>query len=124
MDNKPIGIFDSGIGGLTVLRELIKILPNEDFIYFGDTARVPYGSKSPDLIREYSEQITRFFQKKDVKLVVDACFTSSSIALEHIRNKFNTLDIVGVTEYGARSAAVVTENNNIGVIGTKTTIKS
>ncbi|MCK5682631.1 glutamate racemase [bacterium] len=124
MDNKPIGIFDSGIGGLTVLKELIKILPDEDFIYFGDTARVPYGGKSPELIREYSEEITSFFQKKNVKIVVDACFTSSSIALEHIRNKFKSLDIVGVTEYGARSASVVTENNNIGVIGTKTTIKS
>lgn len=124
MNNKAIGIFDSGIGGLTVLRELIKILPDENFIYFGDTARVPYGGKSPELIREYSEQITAFLQKKDVKLVVDACFTSSSIALEHIKDRFSGLDIIGVTEYGARSAAVVTENRKIGVIGTKTTIKS
>ncbi|MDF2950224.1 MAG: murI [Sedimentibacter sp.] len=123
MDNRPIGIFDSGVGGLTVMREVMEQLPYENIIYLGDTARIPYGSKSEQTIRKYSNQCSSFLKSKDVKAIVIACNTASSIALEHVQKNFD-LPIIGVIDPGARSAAAVTENKRIGVIGTIATINS
>jgi len=123
MDNRPIGVFDSGVGGLTVAKEIMKQLPNEKIIYFGDTARVPYGSKSKETIIKYSNQIIRFLQSKNVKAIIIACGTASSIALETVKNAYN-IPILGVVEPGAKSAVMATENKKIGIIGTEGTIAS
>lgn len=120
---KPIGMFDSGVGGLTVAREVIRNLPNERIVYFGDTARVPYGGKSKDTILRYSRQIVRFLQQQDVKAIVVACNTASAFALEEIRTEIN-IPMIGVVKPGAKTACEVTRNNRIGVIGTKGTISS
>lgn len=119
----PIGVFDSGIGGLTVAREIMRQIPHEDIIYFGDTARVPYGSKSKDTIIRFSRQIIRFLKTKDVKAIVVACNTASAQALEDIRPELD-IPILGVVKPGARVAAEVTENGKIGVIATSSTIES
>jgi len=121
--NRPIGIFDSGIGGLTVLREALRELPNEEFIYFGDTARVPYGGKSKETITRFSEENIRFLQTFDIKLGVVACHTASSLALKHLNEKFS-LPIIGVVEPGTKRALSTTKNGRIGVIGTRATISS
>lgn len=123
MDNRPIGIFDSGVGGLTVMREVMEQLPYENIIYLGDTARIPYGSKSDQTIRKYANQCSSFLKSKDVKTIVIACNTASSIALEFVQKNFD-LPIIGVIDPGARSAAASTENGRIGVIGTIATINS
>ncbi|MBM3253573.1 MAG: glutamate racemase [Candidatus Omnitrophica bacterium] len=125
MDNqkKAIGVFDSGVGGLTVVREIMKQLPKEDIIYFGDTARVPYGTKSKDTIIKFSIENVRFLLKFDVKVIVVACNTASSISLPSLRFHFN-VPIIGVIRPGAREAVRVTKNKRVGVIGTKTTIAS
>lgn len=123
MKNKPIGIFDSGVGGLTVLKEINKLLPNENLIYLGDTARVPYGIRSPETVIKYSLQCAEFLYKKDIKLLVLACNTSSSISLDILRKKFN-IPIIGVIEPGTKTALKFTKNNKIGVIGTEATIQS
>lgn len=120
---RAIGIFDSGVGGLTVLKEIVASLPQEDTIYVGDTARVPYGTKSPDTVIRYSREITSFLVKRDIKLLVVACNTASAVALEKLKDEF-PLPIVGVIEPGARKAVSVTRNGRIGVIGTEGTIKS
>lgn len=119
----PIGVFDSGVGGLTVAREIMRNLPNERIVYFGDTARVPYGSKSKDTIIRYSRQIIRFLQTQGVKAIVIACNTASALALETVEQEFH-LPIIGVVKPGAKVAADVTENGRIGVIGTESTIHS
>ncbi len=119
----PIGVFDSGIGGLTVAREIMRQIPHEDIVYFGDTARVPYGSKSKDTIIRFSRQIIRFLKTKDVKAIVVACNTASAQALEDIRPELD-IPILGVVKPGARVAAQVTENGKIGVIATSSTIES
>lgn len=119
----PIGVFDSGVGGLTVAREIMRNLPNEDIVYFGDTARVPYGSKSKDNIIRYSRQIIHFLQTKGVKAVVIACNTASALALDAVKDEFD-VPIIGVVEPGARAALAVTETKKIGVIGTEATVKS
>ena len=119
----PIGVFDSGIGGLTVFKELIKILPRENIIYFGDTARVPYGSKSEKTIRDYSIQNAKFLLSKNVKAIVIACNTSSAIALEEIQSITN-LPVVGVIKPGSIAAVNSTKNKRIAVIGTTATISS
>lgn len=119
----PIGVFDSGVGGLTVMREISKQLPAEDIVYFGDTARVPYGSKSKKSIIRFSQQIIRFLMTKNVKAIVIACNTASALAMEEVRADFS-LPIMGVVEPGARSAASATKNGLVGVIGTDGTIKS
>src|SRR5215212_11254379 len=119
----PIGVFDSGIGGLTVVRELIRQLPNESIIYFGDTARVPYGPKSPDTVLRYSREITSYLQHEGVKALVVACNTATAHALPALRREFQ-LPIVGVIEPGARAAASATTTKRVGVIGTAGTIKS
>lgn len=119
----PIGVFDSGVGGLTVASEVMKQLPNERIIYFGDTARVPYGNKSKKAIIKYSKQIVNFLLEKNVKGIVIACNTASAFALDEIISQVS-IPIIGVIEPGAKTAAYVTKNNNIGIIGTKGTINS
>ncbi|MDA8157804.1 MAG: glutamate racemase [Deltaproteobacteria bacterium] len=119
----PIGIFDSGLGGLTVLKEIRKILPFEDLIYFGDTARVPYGNKSKETIIKYSSEILGFLTGMSVKIVVVACNTSSSLALEYLKDKAD-VPVFGVIEPGAKKAVRVSSGGNIAVIGTSATIKS
>ena len=121
--SKPIGIFDSGIGGLTVLKELCKKLPHENTVYLGDTARVPYGTRSPETVTRYSSENTRFLFSKEVKMIVVACNTASSVSLEAIRNAA-PVPFVGVIEPGAKAAAAATENKKIGIIGTEATIRS
>lgn len=123
MDNAPIGVFDSGVGGLTVAREIIRQLPEESMIYFGDTARVPYGSKSKDTIIRYSRQIVNFLLSKGVKAVVIACNTASALALTELQREY-IVPIVGMVQPGATAAMNATKNKNIGIIGTNATIKS
>lgn len=119
----PIGVFDSGVGGLTVVREIMRQIPDEPIVYFGDTARVPYGSKSKETIVRYSRQIIRFLMTQQVKAIVVACNTASAYALEEVRQEFD-IPIIGVVLPGARVAAETTENGRIGIIGTKGTVKS
>lgn len=121
--NAPIGVFDSGVGGLTVVREIMRQLPNENIIYFGDTARVPYGSKSKDTIIRYARQIIRFLKTKEVKAIVIACNTASALALDVIRGEID-IPILGVVSPGARAAIEATKTNKIGVIATEATIRS
>lgn len=123
MSWQAIGIFDSGVGGLTVLRELANVLPQEDTIYFGDTARVPYGTKSPDTVIRYSREIASFLIKRDIKLLVAACNTASAVALPTLQEAL-PVPVVGVIEPGARRAVQVTTKGVIGVIGTSGTIRS
>jgi len=118
---KPIGVFDSGIGGLTVVKRLLSVLPKESIIYFGDTARVPYGSKSNETVIEYSIQNTKFLLQKGVKAVVVACNTASSIAIDELRKNFD-VPIIGMITPGAQMAVEETRNKKIGVIGTRATI--
>lgn len=119
----PVGVFDSGVGGLTVAREIMRQIPNENIIYFGDTARVPYGSKSKETITRYSRQIVRFLQEQKVKAIVAACNTASAYALDEIEKELD-IPIIGVVKPGAKVAAETTRNGRIGVIGTEGTIGS
>lgn len=119
----PIGVFDSGVGGLTVVREIMRQIPKERIIYFGDTARVPYGSKSKETVTRYSEQIVRFLKTQEVKAIVIACNTASAYALEEIEKKLD-IPIIGVVKPGAKTASEVTVNGKIGVIATEGTIQS
>ncbi|MCM1495179.1 MAG: glutamate racemase [Bacteroides sp.] len=119
----PIGVFDSGVGGLTVVKEIMRQLPGENMIYFGDTARVPYGSKSKKTVLKYSRQIVHFLRQKEVKAIVVACNTASALALDDIREEID-IPIIGVVEPGARMAAESTKTNTVGIIGTESTIKS
>ncbi len=122
--NQPIGVFDSGMGGLTVLKQLVRFLPNESFVYLGDTARVPYGNKSPEIIRKYTEDATKFLLSKDVKMIVIACNTVSSIALDTVKAIAGEIQVVGMIDFSAIAAYRSSRNKNIGVIGTKATISS
>ena len=119
----PIGVFDSGIGGLTVVHELMRQLPHERIIYFGDTARVPYGPKSPDTVRRYSREITDFLVAQGVKAVVVACNTATAHALPTLRGDL-PVPVVGVVDPGARAAVAASASGRIGVIGTMGTINS
>jgi len=121
--HEPIGVFDSGLGGLTVVKELIHHLPNERIVYFGDTARVPYGTKSGDTIIRYSREIVKALLKYKVKMVVVACNTASSLALDVLKKEFD-LPILGVIDPGARKAVAITRNKKVGIIATSSTIKS
>lgn len=126
MENKksaPVGVFDSGVGGLTVVREIVRQLPNENIVYFGDTARVPYGSKSKNTIIRFSEQIIRFLKTKEVKAIVIACNTASALALDAVRDEFD-VPILGVVIPGARAAVEATANGKVGVVGTEATVHS
>ncbi|MDO4292461.1 MAG: glutamate racemase [Eubacteriales bacterium] len=120
---KPIGVFDSGMGGLTVVREIMRQIPNERLVYFGDTARLPYGSKSRETITRFSRQIVRFLETMDVKAIVVACNTASAYALDTLEQEIG-LPIIGVIKPGAKVAARTTRNGQIGVIGTAATIGS
>ncbi len=121
--NAPIGVFDSGVGGLTVAREIMRNLPNEKIVYFGDTARVPYGSKSRNTVLRYSRQIVHFLQTQEVKAIVIACNTASALALDTIEKEID-IPIIGVVKPGAGMAVRTTRNNRIGVIATQSTINS
>jgi glutamate racemase len=120
---KPIGVFDSGIGGLTVVHALHQRLPHENIVYFGDTARVPYGPKSPQVVREYAAQDVDFLVSQDVKMVVIACNTVSSVALDVVQ-KHAKVPVVGVIMPGAEAAAKASSLRRIGVIGTRATVNS
>jgi glutamate racemase len=122
-DNRPIGIFDSGVGGLTVVGKISRILPNEDLVYFGDTARVPYGTKSRETVTKFSVENVEFLMEHNVKLVIVACNTASSLSLDFLKRCFR-VPIIGVIEPGARGAVAATRNNRIGVIGTHATVSS
>lgn len=121
-DKRPIGVFDSGLGGLTVVKELRRVLPNEDIIYFGDTGRVPYGTRSVETIKKYAAEDERFLLSKDVKLIIAACGTVSSVASSEAENL--PVPFFEVVSHAARAAANVTRNNKIGVLGTAATVKS
>jgi glutamate racemase len=122
-DKRPIGIFDSGMGGLTVVKEVMRTLPDEDIVYFGDTARVPYGPKSKETVIRFSIENILFLLKNNVKLVIVACNTASSVALSVVEQNFK-VPIMGVIEPGVARAVNITKNNKVGIIGTKTTISS
>jgi glutamate racemase len=119
----PIGIFDSGVGGLTVFKEVAAMLPHENIIYLGDTARVPYGTRSPQTVITYSQEITGFLLRQGIKLLVVACNTSSAVSLPAHKNE-NDIPVIGVIEPGARRATEMTQTRRVGVIGTEGTIKS
>ncbi len=120
---RPIGVFDSGIGGLTVLKEIMELLPGEDTIYFGDTARVPYGNKSAETVIRYALETAEFLLGKKIKLLVVACNTASSVSLPSLKARYD-VPILGVIEPGARRAAEITKTRRVGVIGTERTVKS
>lgn len=121
--NAPIGVFDSGVGGLTVAREIMRQMPKERIVYFGDTARVPYGNKSQDTVIRYSRQIIRFLRTKQVKAIVIACNTATACALETVEKDLD-IPIIGVIHAGAKAAVEATKNRKIGIIGTEATIRS
>ncbi len=123
MSERAIGVFDSGVGGLTVLRELRSQIPDESLVYLGDTARVPYGTKSPPTVLRYAHEAANFLLKKQVKLLVVACNTASAVALDELMKR-NQVPVVGVIEPGARRALEVTRNGRIGVVGTEGTVRS
>ncbi len=122
-DPAPIGVFDSGIGGLTVVHELMRQLPHESIIYFGDTARVPYGNKSPETVQRYSREIADFLQQRGVKAIVVACNTATAHALPMLRAE-RAIPVIGVVEPGARAAVAASRSGAIGVIGTAGTVRS
>ncbi|HEV3408925.1 MAG TPA: glutamate racemase [Chthoniobacterales bacterium] len=122
-DSRPIGVFDSGIGGLTVVSALRRLLPNESIYYVGDTARVPYGGKSPATVQRYSLEVASLLLNGDAKTVVVACNTASSLALPQLEQEL-PVTVTGVIEPGARAAVAATQNGHVGVIGTRATIKS
>ena len=122
-DSRPIGIFDSGVGGLTVVSQVQRLLPNESVIYFGDTARVPYGTKSRETVTRFSVENVEFLMEHDVKLVIVACNTASSLSLGFLKRCFR-VPVIGVIEPGVKGAIAATRNNRVGVIGTAATISS
>ena len=124
MDNRPIGVFDSGLGGLTVVKALKELLPNESIVYFGDTARLPYGVKSQGLVKQYSKEIIKFLLEKNAKAVIIACNTATAMALNSLKNEFKDIPIIGVIEPGSEKAIFETVTKKIGVIGTIATIYS
>ena len=124
LPSHPIGVFDSGVGGLTVVRALMERLPFEDIVYFGDTARVPYGVKSVDTIKHFTGQITEFLLEKNVKLLIIACNTMAAVAADVVKQLALDVPVLDVIEAGARNAVAQTRSNAIGVIGTPTTVNS
>ena len=123
LHRRPIGVFDSGIGGLTVAKSLFELLPNENIIYLGDTARLPYGTKSRETVILYSIECLKFLLSKNVKMVVVACNSSSSVAVPFLQ-KITKIPVIGVIDPGSKASVEKTKNNKIGVIGTMGTIKS
>lgn len=123
MDMRPVGVFDSGLGGLTAVRELIKLLPAQNIIYLGDTARVPYGTRSDKSITRYTSQAIRFFREKDVRMILVACGTVSSVALEGLRDT-SDIPMIGIIEPTVRKAVASSKNGRVGIIATPATIRS
>ena len=123
MDRRPIGVFDSGLGGLTAMRELARLMPEEDLIYFGDTGRVPYGGRSRETIITYARQDVRFLRSFDPKAIVIACGTVSTTAMDVLRRE-NDIPVFGVVEPAVHAAAEATKSGRIGLVGTKATIRS
>ena len=123
MHKKAIGVFDSGLGGLTILKALRRTLPREDLIYFGDTANVPYGSKSKQTVTRFSLDIARFLESQGIKMLIIACNTASALALPELRKRC-TVPVIGVIDPGAQKAARTTRNGCIAVLGTEATVKS
>ena len=123
IQSKNLGVFDSGIGGLTVVNQIMKVLPRENIVYFGDTARVPYGAKAEKVIIGYAIQIANFLVSKDIKMLVVACNTVTAVALDVLKAKFD-IPVIGVIEPGAKAAVNNTTIKKVGVIGTITTVKS
>ncbi|ODA65965.1 Glutamate racemase 1 [Methyloligella halotolerans] len=122
-DTRPIGVFDSGMGGLTVLRAMAERLPNERFVYLGDTARLPYGTKSPETIKAYALQATRLLLAEGVKMVVIACNTASSVAIGPLSDALAPIPVVGVIEPGAEAGVAASKNKHIAVLATESTVK-
>ena len=122
-DSRPIGVFDSGIGGLTVAKALRELLPSEDIFYLGDTARVPYGNKSAETVERYSLELAGMLMRENAKTIVVACNTVSSVAIPKLRTSVS-VPVIGVIEPGAQAAIAMTRNRHIGVIGTRATIRS
>src|SRR5262252_8143582 len=120
-DPRPIGVFDSGLGGLTTVRELFRVLPHESVIYFGDTARLPYGTKSRDTVTRFSLEIAAFLVRQNVKCLVVACNTSSSYALDELTRQLE-IPVIGVIEPAVRAAVDLSPHGRIGVIGTAATV--
>ena len=123
MNNKSIAVFDSGLGGLTAVKELMKVLPNENIIYFGDTGRVPYGTRSNNTIIKYVRSDVNFLKTFDIKLIIVACGTASTVALPHIKNETD-IPMIGVLEPTVQAAIDASEKNRIGILGTSGTISS
>ncbi len=123
MDNRPIGVFDSGLGGLTVLKEIVKLMPSESIVYFGDCGRIPYGTKSRETVIKYSLQDVRFLMTQDIKMVVIACNTASAMSYNMVVEKFD-IPVVEVINPGAIAAVRETKNKKVGIIGTSATIRS
>lgn len=121
--NSPIGLFDSGVGGLTVFQEIVRLLPSEDIVYFGDVGRYPYGGRSKEIITQFTRQDIAFLLEHDVKFIICACNSASSVALEDVIDDYE-IELIGVIEPGARAAVNKTKNNRIGIIGTHATIGS
>ncbi len=121
MDNRPIGVFDSGLGGLSCVKEIMRLMPNENIIYFGDTGRVPYGSRSQETLMKYVSQDIRFLKSFDIKMIIIACGTASSAVLPW--HGKDDIKIMGVVEPASKAAASITKNGKIGVLGTSATIK-
>ena len=122
-NSAPIGVFDSGVGGLTVLRALRRELPNESFVYLGDTARLPYGTKSPDSVLRYSVQASEFLMSRGIKHLVIACNTASSVAVDELRDRFSPMPVIGVVEPGALAGCRASRSGTIGVIATEGTVR-
>ncbi|MCK5161707.1 MAG: glutamate racemase, partial [Candidatus Aureabacteria bacterium] len=121
--NQPIGIFDSGVGGLTVLNEIVKLLPGEDIVYFGDTARVPYGAKSPETVKNFAIENSLFLLEHNVKMIIAACNTVSSVAFPYLVRKV-PVPVIDVLKPAVRKAVESSSSGRIGVIGTNATIRS
>ena len=119
----PVGVFDSGVGGLTVLRALAAALPHEDFVYLGDTARLPYGTKSPESIRRYALQAAALLRERGVKCLVVACNTASAVALDDLAREFAPVPVLGVVEPGAAAACAATRSGRIAVVATESTVR-
>ena len=124
MDNRPIGVFDSGLGGLTVVKALKELLPYESIVYFGDTARLPYGVKSQSLVRQFSKEIIKFLLEKNAKVIIIACNTATAMALNSLKNEFKNVPIIGVIKPGSEKAIYESKTKKIGVVGTIATISS
>jgi len=122
-DKRPIGIFDSGVGGLTVAKEVFRLLPQENVVYFGDVGRTPYGGRSKEIITHFTRQDLTFLMEQDVKFIICACNTVSSVALDEVEKDYK-MQMIGVIEPGAKSAVEKTKSGRIGVIGTQATINS